>query len=61
MLKVTGSEATSACQDNQMCAGIKPGIDGEVHGVQDIWEYAPTKENWEFLLVDAKNAFTEIN
>ena len=37
LLKVTGTEATMACQDDQLCAGLKAGIDGVIHGVQDIW------------------------
>ena len=57
MLKVTGPEATMASQDNQICAGI----DGMVHGVQSIWDENLTTEDWIFLLVDAKNAFNEIN
>ena len=33
LLKVTGSEATMACQDDQLCARIMAVIDGGVHGV----------------------------
>ena len=38
MLKVTGLEVTMACQDYQLCDGLKAGIDGAVHGVQAIWD-----------------------
>ena len=38
MLKITGPEATMACQDKQLCAGLKAGIDGAVHGVKAIWD-----------------------
>ena len=37
VLKVTGSEASTACQDYHLCAGLKAGIDDSVHGVQAIW------------------------
>ena len=61
MLKVTGPEATMACQDDQLHAGLKAGIDGVIHGVQALWDKKSTMEDWGFLLVDAKNAFNEIN
>ena len=35
---VIGTESTMACQDDQLCAGLKAGIDGVVHGVQNIWD-----------------------
>ena len=34
LLKVTGPEANMACQDDQMCSGLKLVIDGAVHFVQ---------------------------
>ena len=61
MRRVTGTVSTSACQYDQMCAQLKSGIDGAVHGVQDIWDTKLTTEDWVFTLVDAKNAFNEIN
>ena len=61
MLRATGPEATSVCQDDHLCAGLKGGIDGTVHGVQAIWDTKLTAEDWRFLLVDAKNAFNNIN
>ena len=61
VLKVTGTEATIACQYDQMCAGLKAGIDGAVHRVQAISDKNLTTEDCGFLLVDAKNAFNEIN
>ena len=38
VLMVTGPEATMACRDDQLCPGLKSGIDGAVHGVRAIWE-----------------------
>ena len=61
MLRVAGPESTSACQDEQLCGGLMSGIDGAVHEVQAIWDTMLTMEYWEFLLVDTKNAFNEIN
>ena len=61
VLKVTESEANHACKDDQICTGLKYLIYRAVHGVQCIWESNSTKENWVFLLVDAKNSFNDIN
>ena len=36
LLKVTGPEPTMACQDNQICAGLRAGIGGAIHGVQAL-------------------------
>ena len=33
VLKVTVPEATMVCQDDQLCDGLKAGIDSAVHGV----------------------------
>ena len=62
VLKVTGSEATMTCQDDQLSTRIKSVINGVVHGVQDIWDKIMTTEDWGFfVLVDAQNAFNKIN
>ena len=45
MLRVTGPEATNACQDDHICDRIKAVIDGTVHGVQSIWDTKSTKED----------------
>ena len=49
------------CQYDQLCARLKALIDGLVHSVQALWDENLTTENWVFLLVDAKNAFNDIN
>ena len=51
LLKVKVSEATNAWKDDQICVVLKVGIDGDVHGVQSIWEANSTEENWEFYLL----------
>ena len=61
VLKITGPESTIACQYDQLCAVIKAGINGAIHGVQAIWDKILTTENGGLLLVDAKDVFNEIN
>ena len=58
VLRATGSEATSACQYDQIYAGLKVGIGGTVHRVKDIWDTKLITEDWGFLLVDAKTCST---
>ena len=48
-------------QDDQLCAGLKEGINGAIHRVQAFGDKHLTTENWEFFFVYAKNAFNEIN
>ena len=36
VLKVTGLESTMSCQYEQLCAGLKAGIDSIIHGVQAL-------------------------
>ena len=57
LLKVTGPEATMACQDDQIWARLMAGIDVSTHRVQALWDENWSTEEWGFLLVDAKNAF----
>ena len=47
-LKVTGPEATMVCQDDQLCAGLKAGIDGAVHGVQSLSDKNASTKEWGF-------------
>ena len=36
VIKFTGPEATMVCQDDHLCAGLKAGINGAIHGVQAL-------------------------
>ena len=38
LIKVTGMEATMACQNDQLCAGLKAVIDGATHMIQFLWD-----------------------
>ena len=61
VLRVIEPEANSACQYDPICAILKAGIDGTVHGFQAIWDTKLNMEYWGFLFVDAKNALNNIN
>ena len=45
ILKFTVLEETMACKDNQLCSGLKAGIDGVIHGVQALWDKNRLRRN----------------
>ena len=60
VLRATGPEATNECQDDQLCAGLKAGIDGDVHGVQNIWDANSSTEDWGFMLEYKKTCLMKL-
>ena len=61
VIRVTVSEATSMCQKEQLCDGLKAVIDNECNRVKEIWDTKSPMEYWGFILVDAKNLSNDIN
>ena len=57
-IKVTVLEATMACQDGQICDGLKAVIYVTVHRVQSIWDKKSTTGDWGLFLVDIKTLST---
>ena len=49
VIKVTVLESTMACQDDQLCAGIKAGIYGAIHRVQALWDENSSMEERSIL------------
>ena len=52
VLKVTGTEATMARQDDQLCDKLKAVIDGAIHRVQALWDENPSMEERFLKLID---------
>ena len=50
-----------ACQYDQMCDRLKAGNNGAVHLVQALWDKYWTTKDWGFLMVEAKNVFSDID
>ena len=57
---VTGWEAQSACNVDQLACGMQSGIEGAVHAMSALYD-DHSKEGWGFLLMDAANAFNSVN
>jgi hypothetical protein len=60
-LLASGSEAKELCGIDQLCAELEGGIEGGIHAIDELWKQLAMEEEWGFLLVDASNAFNELN
>jgi hypothetical protein len=61
ILGLTLGEPKTACGADQLCSGLEAGIEGAIHAGQWMWDQHSEEENWGFLLVDAHNAFNQVN
>ena len=61
ILLVSGNEAKESCGIDQLCAGLESGVEGGIHGMQQVWDQYHMEEEWGFLLIDARNVFNELN
>jgi hypothetical protein len=59
VLLLTLDEPKAACGADQLCSGLKAGIEGAIHASQVVWDQHSNKERWGFLLIDAQNSFNE--
>ena len=60
VMRVTRSKSNNACQEDQLCVGLKARIHRGVHGVKDIYDTKNFTEDWLFLLVDSNNTLNKI-
>ena len=61
VLAVAVPAATEACGIDQLCVGLQAGIEGAVHAATKFWQDHGCDDDVGFLMVDAKNAFNEMN
>jgi len=58
----TRIDAELVCGTDQLCGGVKCGIEGAVHAMNDLFTmHSDSTPAWGVLLVDASNAFNTIN
>ena len=60
MTIITGDEAMEACGSDQLCSGLKAGIEGVIHGISECFE-EHCHDGWGLLLTAAENAFNSIS
>ena len=60
IVMVTRTDIADLCGVNQLCSGVKGGIEGAFHAMKELFE-ANRASGWGLLLVDANNAFNSFN
>jgi hypothetical protein len=56
----TGADVEDICGTEQLCSGVKAGIEGSIHAITDVFQENASK-GWGIILVDAANAFNSVN
>ena len=53
---ITGGDVAEECGGDQLCSGVKGGIEGAIHGISKSFD-EQSHNGWGLLLSDADNAF----
>ena len=61
LLMATMAEATEACGVDNLHGGLETGIEGDIYAAKEMWQEMDKEAEVGFTLVDARNAFNEIN
>jgi len=62
IILATGDDVIQTCGYDQLCVGIKSGIEGAIHFMSDYYEEnCDVETDWCMIMVDADNAFNRIN
>ena len=57
---VTRADLEEVCGIDQLCSGLRSGLEGSVHAVRELFD-EHCNLGWGVLLVDATNAFNSVN
>ena len=60
MIEVTGDDVQHACLADQICSGLKSGIEASIHAFSEIFN-VEAQNGYGLLLIDADNAFNTIS
>ena len=60
MLEVTGDDVKNVCNTDQLCSGIKSGMEGAIHAIRQLYQ-EKCDDGFGLLLMDASNAFQTIS
>ena len=61
MCYATRVDVELACDSDQLCGGVKSGIEGAIHAITSLFLQHVASSGWGVLLVDASNAFNSFN
>ena len=57
---VTRSDLEEVCGVDQLCSGLRSGLEGDIHAVHELFN-EHCNLGWGLLLVDATDAFNSVN
>ena len=60
MVLITGVDAKEECRVEHLCLGLKKGIEGAMHGLQELFDMK-SYDGFGVLMVDVKNACLQFN
>ena len=58
---VTIGDVVLACGSDQLCGGVRSGIEGAIHTMTSLFLQHGATSGWGVLLVDTSNAFNSLN
>ena len=61
MCYATRVDVKLACGSDQLCGGVRSGIEGAIHAMTSLFLQHGATSGWGVLLVDASNAFNTLN
>jgi len=61
LLAVAGKNAADECGIDNLSGGMSAGIEAAFHSANEVVDGNYETDDWGFILVDARNAFNELN